>query len=157
MQFLSAPVFTIKISSFSYFKLQFKFKACKHFDLKKWCWSLFQRIPTYIFMIIQDSYLRCCSAIGQKKCKLSKFCCAILRWYIPKSHWDFELFSSSNHISPLLNHPQGCQGCQKNRKDLRFHTQVRFCANIQPKLNELQKYLQIQQKSSKYAGFLVLF
>ena len=23
------------------------------------------------------------------------------------SHWDFELFSSSNHISPLLNHPQG--------------------------------------------------
>ena len=38
------------------------------------------------------------------------------------SHWDFELFSSSNHISPLLNRPQGCQGCQKNRKDLRFHT-----------------------------------
>ena len=27
------------------------------------------------------------------------------------SHWDFELFSSSNHISPLLNRPQGCQGC----------------------------------------------
>ena len=26
------------------------------------------------------------------------------------------------HISPLLNHPQGCQGCQKNQKDLRFLT-----------------------------------
>ena len=25
-----------------------------------------------------------------------------------RSHWDFELFSSSNHISPLLNRPQGC-------------------------------------------------
>ena len=24
------------------------------------------------------------------------------------SHWDLELFSSSNHISPLLNRPQGC-------------------------------------------------
>ena len=26
------------------------------------------------------------------------------------------------HISPLLNHPQGCQGCQKNRKDFRYLT-----------------------------------
>ena len=26
------------------------------------------------------------------------------------------------HISPLLNRPQGCQGCQKNRKDLRYLT-----------------------------------
>ena len=34
---------------------------------------------------------------------------------------------------------------------------IRFAANIQPKLNELHKHLQIQQKSSKYAGFLVLF
>ena len=28
-----------------------------------------------------------------------------------EAHWDFELFSSSNYISPLLNRPQGCQGC----------------------------------------------
>ena len=72
------------------------------------------------------------------------------------SHWDFELFSSSNHISPLLNRPQGCQGCQKNWKDLRITTMIRFAANIQPKLNELHKNLQTQQKSSKYAGFLVI-
>jgi hypothetical protein len=39
-----------------------------------------------------------------------------------KAHWDFELFSSSNHISPLLNRSQGCKGSQKNWKDLRFHT-----------------------------------
>ena len=43
------------------------------------------------------------------------------------------------HISPLLNRPQGCQGCQKNRKDLRITTMTRFAANIQLKLNELQK------------------
>ena len=52
------------------------------------------------------------------------------------SHWDFELFSSSNHISPLLNRPQGCQGCQKNQKCLRITTMIRFAANFQPKLNE---------------------
>ena len=73
------------------------------------------------------------------------------------AHWDFELFSSSNHISPLLNRPQGWQGCQKNQKDLRITTMIRFCASFQPKLNELHKKLQNQQKSSKYAGFLVIF
>ena len=41
-------------------------------------------------------------------------------------------------VSPLLNHPQGCQGCQKNRKDLRFHTLMCFAANIQPKLKKLR-------------------
>ena len=41
------------------------------------------------------------------------------------------------HISPLLNRPQGCQGCQKNRKDLRFLTYMRFCANIQLKLHKI--------------------
>ena len=61
------------------------------------------------------------------------------------------------HISPLLNRPQGCQGCQKNRKDLRITTLIRFAANFQPKLNELHKHLQNQQKSLKYAGFLVIF
>ena len=101
------------------------------------------------------------------------------------AHWDFEHFDSSNHISPLLKNPQGCQECQKNRKDLRFHTWVRFCTNIQyckpflvmcgkilhredpvlatvrdcsePKLKDLHKNIQNQQKPSKYAGFLVLF
>ena len=34
---------------------------------------------------------------------------------------------------------------------------IRFAANFQPKLNELHKHLQNQQKSSKYAGFLVIF
>ena len=32
------------------------------------------------------------------------------------------------HISPLLNRPQGCQGCQKNQKDLR--TMVHLCASF---------------------------
>ena len=73
------------------------------------------------------------------------------------AHWDLELFSSSNHISPLLNRPQGCQGCQKNRKDLRITTMIRFCTRFQPKLNELHKNLQNQQKSSKYSIFLVIF
>ena len=62
-----------------------------------------------------------------------------LGWPCPVTHWDFELFSSSNHISPLLNRPQGCQGCQKHRKYLRITTMIRFAANFQPKLNELQK------------------
>ena len=43
------------------------------------------------------------------------------------------------HISPLLNRPQGCQGCQKNRKDLRSLTLVRFAANIQLKLHKIWK------------------
>ena len=51
-------------------------------------------------------------------CVIAKHMCHIIHI----SHWNFELFSSSNHISPLLNRPQGCQGCQKNRKDLRFYT-----------------------------------
>ena len=38
------------------------------------------------------------------------------------------------HISPLLNRPQGCQRYQKNQKDLRITTMIRFAANIKPKL-----------------------
>ena len=34
---------------------------------------------------------------------------------------------------------------------------IRFAASFQPKLNELHKNLQNQQKSSKYADFLVIF
>ena len=43
------------------------------------------------------------------------------------------------HISPLLNHSQGCQGCQKNQKDLRITTRIRFAANFQPNLKKIQK------------------
>ena len=43
------------------------------------------------------------------------------------------------HISPLLNRPQGCQGCQKNRKDLRITTMIRFAANFKPKLKKITK------------------
>ena len=43
------------------------------------------------------------------------------------------------HISPLLNRPQECQGCQKNQKDLRVHTLVGFCANFQLKLHKIWK------------------
>ena len=34
---------------------------------------------------------------------------------------------------------------------------IRFAAIFQPKLNELHKHLQNQQKLSKYAGFFVIF
>ena len=40
------------------------------------------------------------------------------------------------HISPLLNRPQGCQGCQKNQKYLRITTMICFAANFQPKLKK---------------------
>ena len=42
------------------------------------------------------------------------------------------------HISPLLNRPQGCQGYQKNRKDLRITSMIRFAANIKLKLKKQQ-------------------
>ena len=68
------------------------------------------------------------------------------------THWDFELFSSSNQnlqwrfrFKPLLKRPQECQGCQKNRKDLRFLILVRFCANIKPKLKKLKKTFKINK------------
>ena len=48
-----------------------------------------------------------------------------------------EIFKT--HVSPLLNHPQGCQGCQKNWKDLRVHTLVGFFANFQLKLHKIWK------------------
>ena len=56
-----------------------------------------------------------------------------------------------------LTAPQGCQGCQKNRKDTRITTKIHFAASIQPKLNELYKSIQNQQKLLKYAGLLVIF
>ena len=61
------------------------------------------------------------------------------------SHWNFEFFSSSNHISPLLNRPQGCQGCQKNQKVLRITTMICFAASFQPKLNECIKPFKINK------------
>ena len=56
------------------------------------------------------------------------------------------------HISPLLNHPQGCQGYQKNRKDLRITTMIRFAANIKPKLKKTTKY---HQKNGIFRRFLL--
>ena len=89
---------------------------------------------------------------------IKKECCNPLHHLlVAVAHWDFELYSSSNHISPLLNRPQGCQGYQNNQKDLRITTMIHCCASFQPKLNELHKNLQNQQKLSKYAGFLVIF
>jgi hypothetical protein len=54
------------------------------------------------------------------------------------------------HISPLLNRPQGCKGCQKNQKDLRFLTWVRFCANIQLKLHKIRNNT---KKPAYFDGF----
>ena len=54
-------------------------------------------------------------------------------------HWDFELFSSSNHISPRLNRPQGCQGCQKNRKDLRITTMISVLLDFSQTWRKIKK------------------
>ena len=48
-------------------------------------------------------------------------------------------------VSPLLTHPQGYQGCQKNWKDLRLFTLVPFCTNIQPKVKKLQNIFKINK------------
>ena len=34
------------------------------------------------------------------------------------------------YLHYVLNHPQGCQGCQKNWKDLTITTMIRFAANF---------------------------
>ena len=52
-------------------------------------------------------------------------------------------------FKPLLNRPQGCQGRQKNRKDLRITTMIRFCISFQPKLKKFRKTFKINKKSSK--------
>jgi hypothetical protein len=44
------------------------------------------------------------------------------------------------HISALLNRPQGCQGYQRNCKDIRITTMIRFAANIKPELKKTPKY-----------------
>ena len=57
------------------------------------------------------------------------------------------------HISPILNRPQGCQGYQKNQKDLRITTMIRFAANISPKL----KKHKISQKKRHISTIFVDF
>ena len=57
------------------------------------------------------------------------------------THRDLEWFK------PLLKRPQGCQGCLNDREDPRINPMVRFCANIQPKLNKLEINLKNLQKS----------
>ena len=54
------------------------------------------------------------------------------------------------HISPLLNCPQGCQGCQKNQKDLRITTKICFVTNFQPNLKKLRK---ITKKPAYFEDF----
>ena len=67
-----------------------------------------------------------------------------------------EIFKTNlkTHLSPLLNCPQGCQGCQKNWKDLGFFTLVRFCTNIQLKLSKIPKNT---KNPSYFDGFFVDF
>jgi hypothetical protein len=60
-------------------------------------------------------------------------------------------------FKPLLKRPQGCQGCQKNQKDLRITTTIRFCANSQPKLTRCRKTSKINKKIVKKWRFLVIF
>ena len=57
------------------------------------------------------------------------------------------------HISPLLNRPQGCQGCQKNRKVLRITIMIRFVANFQPKLKKNQKITKKRHISTIFVDF----
>ena len=57
------------------------------------------------------------------------------------------------HISPLLNRPQGCQGYQKNRKDLRNTTMFRFAANIKPKLKKTQNITKNRHISTIFVDF----
>ena len=57
------------------------------------------------------------------------------------------------HISPLLNRPQGCQGYQKNRKDLRITTMIHFAANIKPKLKKTQNITKNRHISTIFVDF----
>ena len=58
------------------------------------------------------------------------------------------------HISPLLNHPQGCLGYKKNWKDLRITTMIRFVVNIKPKLKK--KTQNITKKTGIFQRFLLI-
>ena len=51
----------------------------------------------------------------------------------------FKIFETNlkTHISPLLNRPQGCQGCQEIRKELRITTMIRFASSFQPNLKKI--------------------
>ena len=57
-------------------------------------------------------------------------------------------------ISPLLNRPQGCQGCQNDREDPRINPTVRFCANIQSRLKKIRKII---KKQYFFHDFLHIF
>ena len=49
----------------------------------------------------------------------------------------------------VQNRPQGCKGCQKNWKDLRITTMIRFASSFKPKLKKIWKTFIINQKTSK--------
>jgi hypothetical protein len=55
------------------------------------------------------------------------------------------------HISPLLNRPQRCQGCQKNRNNLRITAMIRF-ATFRRFLLILKAFMQFIQFWLKTSG-----
>ena len=63
------------------------------------------------------------------------------------SHRDLEWFK------PLLKRPQECQGCINDQEDPWINAMVCFCANIQPKLNKLQKTSKIVKKRLFFGDF----
>ena len=58
-----------------------------------------------------------------------------------------------SHISPLLNRPQGCQGCQKNWKDLDITAMICFAANFQPNLKKIWKITKKQAYFDNFCWF----
>ena len=108
-----------------------------------------------------DSAKGTINTLGKPGCNVSK---AAIHTYTDyrtdcctDSHWDLDLFSSSNHISPLLNRPQGCQGCQKITFFILQMKLFSFCAKIAPKRHKLQKPSKLKKKCQKKPCFLRLF
>ena len=60
-------------------------------------------------------------------------------------------------ISPLVTHPQGCQGCQKIWKTQLKTTLVSWSAKIQSKLNRIQKTFRKQGFFENFCPILTVF
>ena len=63
-------------------------------------------------------------------------------------------FFQLRQFKPLLNHPQGCQGCKKNLKELRITTMNRFLCQFSAKIEENSKK---PPKSTKNIEKLIFF
>ena len=59
-------------------------------------------------------------------------------------------------ISPLLTHPQGCQGCQKICKTKLKTTLVSWSARMQSKLNKIQKTFRKQDFFDSFCSILTV-